>query len=59
MRTQFHHIMDVMPTILEAAGIRAPEMLNGIPQKPIEGVSMVYTFETMPRLRIAVSPPDI
>src|SRR4051812_40814921 len=44
VRTQFHHIMDVMPTILEAAGIRAPETLNGIPQKPIEGVSMVYTF---------------
>ena len=44
VRTQFHHIMDVMPTILEAANIRAPETLNGIPQKPIEGVSMVYTF---------------
>jgi arylsulfatase A-like enzyme len=44
VRTQFHHIMDVMPTILEAANIRAPEMLNGIPQKPIEGISMVYSF---------------
>src|SRR5882762_5954376 len=44
VRTQFHHIMDVMPTIFEAANIRAPETLNGIPQKPIEGVSMVYTF---------------
>jgi arylsulfatase A-like enzyme len=44
VRPQFHHIMDVMPTILEAASIRAPETLNGIPQKPIEGVSMVYTF---------------
>jgi arylsulfatase len=44
VRTQFHHVMDVMPTVLEAAGIRPPEMLNGIPQKPIEGVSMVYTF---------------
>jgi arylsulfatase len=43
-RTQFHHIMDVMSTILEAAGIRAPDSLNGAPQKPIEGVSMVYTF---------------
>jgi arylsulfatase len=43
-RTQFHHIMDIMPTILEAAGIRAPDSLNGIAQKPIEGVSMVYTF---------------
>jgi len=44
VRTQFHHIVDVMPTILEAAGIRAPETLNGTPQKPIEGISMVYTF---------------
>jgi len=44
VRTQFHHIIDVMPTILEAAGVRAPETLNGIPQKPIEGVSMAYTF---------------
>jgi arylsulfatase len=34
----------VLPTILEATGIRAPEILDGIPQKPIEGISMVYTF---------------
>jgi arylsulfatase A-like enzyme len=44
VRTQSHHIMDVMPTILEAGDIRAPEMLDGISQKPIEGISMVYTF---------------
>jgi arylsulfatase len=44
VRTQFHHIMDVMPTVFESAGIRAPETLNGTPQKPIEGISMVYTF---------------
>jgi arylsulfatase len=44
VRTQFHHIMDIMPTILEAAGIQAPGTLNGIAQKPIEGISMVYTF---------------
>jgi arylsulfatase len=44
VRTQFHHVMDVMPTILEAAQIQAPDTLNGTPQKPIEGVSMVYTF---------------
>jgi arylsulfatase A-like enzyme len=44
VRTQFHHVMDIMPTILEAANIEAPEVLNGTPQKPIEGVSMVYTF---------------
>jgi hypothetical protein len=45
MRTQFHHIMDIMPTILESAGIRAPDMLNGTPQKPIEGISILYTFK--------------
>src|ERR1700720_3701354 len=45
MRTQFHHVIDVVPTILEAAGIPAPEMVNGIKQKPIEGVSMAYTFD--------------
>jgi arylsulfatase A-like enzyme len=44
IRTQFHHIIDIVPTILEAAGIRAPEEVDGIKQKPIEGVSMVYTF---------------
>src|SRR5271156_5475049 len=44
IRSQFHHIIDIVPTILEAAGIKAPEIVNGIPQKPIEGVSMMYTF---------------
>jgi len=44
IRTQFHHVIDVAPTILEAAGVPAPEMLNGVPQKPIEGVSMAYSF---------------
>jgi arylsulfatase A-like enzyme len=44
VRTQFHHVTDIMPTILEAAGITAPDNLNGVAQKPIEGVSMVYTF---------------
>jgi arylsulfatase len=45
VRTQFHHLIDIVPTILEAAGIEAPIMVNGIPQKPIEGVSMDYTFD--------------
>ncbi len=45
IRTQFHHVIDIVPTILEAAGIRAPETVDGIPQKPIEGVSMAYTFD--------------
>lgn len=41
-RTQFHHVIDVVPTILEACKIAAPDEVNGIPQKPIEGVSMLY-----------------
>ncbi|WP_079574390.1 arylsulfatase [Bradyrhizobium erythrophlei] len=45
IRTQFHHMIDIVPTILEAAGIQAPAMVNGIAQKPIEGVSMAYTFD--------------
>ncbi|MGB8441135.1 MAG: arylsulfatase, partial [Candidatus Acidiferrales bacterium] len=45
IRTQFHHVIDIVPTILEAAGIHAPDVVNGIKQKPIEGVSMVYTFD--------------
>jgi arylsulfatase len=45
IRTQFHHIIDIVPTILEATGIRAPELVDGIQQKPVEGVSMVYTFD--------------
>ena len=45
IRNQFHHVIDIAPTILEALGIHAPEMVNGIKQKPIEGVSMVYTFD--------------
>ena len=45
IRTQFHHVIDIVPTILEAAGIKAPEQVNGIKQRPIEGVSMLYTFD--------------
>jgi arylsulfatase A-like enzyme len=45
IRTQFHHMIDIVPTILEATGIPAPVMVNGIAQKPIEGVSMAYTFD--------------
>jgi arylsulfatase len=44
-RNQFHHIIDIVPTILEAAGIKAPDLVNGIKQRPIEGVSMAYTFD--------------
>jgi arylsulfatase len=45
IRTQFHHMIDIVPTILEATGIPAPVMVNGVYQKPIEGVSMLYTFD--------------
>jgi len=44
MRTQFAHVIDIMPTILEATGIPAPFSVYGIQQDPIEGTSMVYTF---------------
>jgi arylsulfatase A-like enzyme len=45
IRTQFHHMIDIVPTILEATNIPAPVMVNGIGQKPIEGVSMAYTWD--------------
>ena len=45
IRTQFHHVIDIVPTILEATGITAPVMVDGIAQKPIEGVSMAYTWD--------------
>lgn len=45
IRNQFHHVIDVVPTILEAAKIAEPKVVNGIAQKPIEGVSMLYSFD--------------
>ena len=45
MRSQFHHVIDVVPTILEAAGVPEPASINGVAQKPIEGVSMLYSFD--------------
>jgi arylsulfatase len=44
LRSQFHHAIDIVPTILEAAGVPEPREVNGVPQKPIEGVSLGYTF---------------
>jgi arylsulfatase A-like enzyme len=45
LREQFVHVIDVVPTILEAAGISAPEVVDGIKQAPIEGTSFAYTFD--------------
>jgi len=45
IRHQFHHVIDIVPTILEATGIAAPDTIDGIKQRPIEGVSMVYTWD--------------
>ncbi len=44
IRTQFHHVIDVVPTILEAAGIPQPQAVNGITQRPMAGTSMAYSF---------------
>ena len=44
VRTQFHHVIDVAPTILELAGLPQPLMVNGVLQRPLEGVSMAYSF---------------
>ena len=44
IRAQYHHLIDITPTVLEAAGLPQPKVVNGTPQKPIEGVSMIYSF---------------
>jgi len=45
IRSQFCHVIDIVPTIYEATGITPPELMDGAKQKPIEGVSLVYTFD--------------
>ena len=45
VRSQFHHVIDVAPTVLEAASLPEPKSVNGTVQAPIEGVSMMYTFD--------------
>lgn len=44
IRSQWHHVIDIAPTVLEAAGLPEPKVVNGIAQTPIEGVSMLYSF---------------
>src|SRR5678809_956648 len=44
-RSQFHHVIDVAPTVLEAAGLPAPTFVNGVQQEPLHGVSMIYSFD--------------
>jgi arylsulfatase len=45
IRSQWHHIIDIVPTIYEVTGVPPPSVVNGVAQKPIEGVSMAYTFD--------------
>ena len=45
LRSQFQHVIDIAPTVLEAAGLPEPKTVNGIVQTPMEGASMVYTFD--------------
>jgi arylsulfatase A-like enzyme len=45
IRSQFHHVIDICPTILEAVGVPQPQVVNGAKQRPIEGVSILYSFD--------------
>ena len=47
VRHQFHHVIDVLPTILEVAGVPAPVSVDGVPQQPVEGTSMRYSFDDL------------
>ena len=46
LRTQFHHVNDVVPTIYEILGITPPQVVDGVDQDPMDGVSMTYAFES-------------
>ncbi|PTE11097.1 arylsulfatase [Mesorhizobium helmanticense] len=45
IRRQFHHVIDIVPTILESTGILQPDAINGVKQSPVEGVSMMYAWD--------------
>jgi len=45
IRHQYHHISDIAPTIMEAAGIEVPETYNGVVQQPMDGISLIYSFD--------------
>ena len=45
LRSQFHHVIDIAPTVYELAGIKVPDVVNGVKQTPLEGISLVYTFD--------------
>jgi len=45
IRSQYHHISDIAPTIMDAAGIEVPEEYHGVKQQPMDGVSMAYAFD--------------
>jgi arylsulfatase len=45
VRPQWHHVIDIVPTLLDAVGVQQPSSVNGVAQKPIEGVSMTYSFD--------------
>ena len=45
LRTQFHHVIDIMPTVLDCANLEQPVSVYGVQQEPVEGVSMRYTFD--------------
>ncbi len=47
LRSQFGHVIDIAPTVFEACNVPAPKMVNGIQQDPIEGKSLVYTFDNV------------